>query len=158
MNQAFYHTLLDQLNALIANCRYVTANCANTAAFIFHTLPQLNWAGFYFPVGETLVLGPFCGKPACIQIPFGKGVCGTAAVQRTVMVVPDVHTFSGHIACDSASASEIVVPLLQHDRLLAILDIDSPDKNRFTEADKIFLEQAAAILIDACNWENYRMT
>ncbi len=150
-------TLLKQLSALTADCRYITTNCANAAALLFSALPQLNWAGFYFPVRDTLILGPFCGKPACIQIPFGKGVCGTAAAQKNAIIVPDVHRFPGHIACDSASASEIVVPLLKNDRLLAILDVDSPVKNRFSETDKALLKQAAAILIDACDWENFHM-
>ena len=119
------------------------ANLANTAAILGHSIPEINWAGFYLWDGTELVLGPFWGKPACIRIALGKGVCGTAAEQRKTMVVDDVDAFPGHIACDAASRSEIVVPLIVNDQLLGVLDVDSPIPSRFTEVDRSGLEQIA---------------
>jgi GAF domain-containing protein len=127
------------------------ANMANAAALLFHRLPRLNWAGFYRLVGDGLVLGPFQGKPACIRIPVGRGVCGTAVAQRASIVVPDVHAFPGHIACDSASQSELVVPLFHGDRITGVLDLDSPDPGRFEDDDRQGCEQLAAILMRACD-------
>lgn len=125
------------------------ANMANAAALIWQFLPDLNWAGFYRLVCDELVLGPFQGKAACIRIPLGKGVCGTAAARRTTLCIADVHAFPGHIACDAASASEIVVPLLCGGRLIAVLDLDSPRPGRFDAADSAGLEALAAILAPA---------
>jgi GAF domain-containing protein len=123
------------------------ANAANTAALLFHHLPDVNWAGFYLSRGEELVLGPFQGKPACVRIPFGKGVCGTAASTGEPVIVPDVNDFPGHIACDTASQSEIVVPLVSWGRVLGVLDVDSPLPNRFDEDDSEGLESLASILL-----------
>jgi len=122
------------------------ANMANAAALIWQFLPDLNWAGFYRLVGGELVLGPFQGKAACIRIPLGKGVCGTAAASRATQCIADVHAFPGHIACDAASASEIVVPLVRGGRLIGVLDLDSPLPGRFDAADRAGLEALAAIL------------
>ena len=135
-----YTLVKAQLAALLEDIPYPLANLANAAAFLYEVLPDLNWAGFYLrreEAGESvLILGPFQGRPACIRIPFGKGVCGTAAQTNEAQLVPDVHAFAGHIACDAASASEVVVPL--HDaegRIFGVLDLDSPTKGRFTEED-----------------------
>ncbi len=147
-----YEKLADQIAALVAGEADLVANAANTAAAIYHALPDVNWAGFYFLHGGQLVLGPFQGKPACIRIPFGTGVCGTAAAQRRSLVVPDVHQFPGHIACDAASNSEIVVPLLVDGRVRGVLDLDSPSIGRFDDADRAGLEQIAAIFTAACRW------
>ena len=123
------------------------ANAANFSSLIFHSLPDLNWAGFYFAKDDELVLGPFQGKPACVRIRVGQGVCGTAAAQCATTIVPNVHEFPGHIACDSASNSEIVVPLIKNDELIGVLDLDSPVLARFDEADAEGLQRLAAILI-----------
>lgn len=143
-----YLTLNEQLPLLLSGEHDPIANAANTAALIFHTLPDLNWAGFYFYNGEELVVGPFQGKPACVRIRLGRGVCGAAAEKRETIVVPNVHEFSDHIACDSASNSEIVVPLVKNDRLIGVLDLDSPSFNRFDEQDKSELERAAATFLE----------
>jgi L-methionine (R)-S-oxide reductase len=145
-----YRELLGELTALVEGERDPVANMANTAALLFHRLPALNWAGFYRLIGDGLLLGPFQGKPACIRIPIGKGVCGTAVAQRTSIVVPDVNAFPGHIACDSASRSELVVPLIQDGRITGVLDLDSPERARFDEDDRRGCEQLAAILMKAC--------
>ena len=129
--------------------RNAIANAANLASLIWHTLPDLNWAGFYLFDGTELVLGPFMGKPACVRIALGRGVCGTAAATRTTQLVEDVHAFPGHIACDAASASEIVVPLLRGETLLGVLDLDSPRPARFDAADRTCLEQLAALWVEA---------
>src|SRR3954452_3741314 len=131
-----YRELGDQLAALLAGESDLTANAANTAALIYHGLPDLNWAGFYFRRGSELVLGPFQGKPACIRIPIGKGVCGAAAAQGATILVPDVQNFPGHIACDPESRSELVVPLIEDGRVLRVLDLDSPLPARFDELDR----------------------
>ncbi len=146
-----YAELEKALHALLAGERDFIANTANTAALLYHELPDVNWVGFYRLVGDELVLGPFQGKPACVRIPLGKGVCGTAAAQRETVLVPDVHDFPGHIACDSASNSEIVVPLVKDGQLLGVLDLDSPRVGRFDEADQAGLEQLAAVLMAAPN-------
>ena len=137
-----YIELVRQLRALIADEPDRTANLANASALLFSTLPQLNWAGFYLLKEGELVVGPFQGKPACVRIAMGRGVCGTAALQRTTLIVPDVHQFPGHIACDSASNSEIVVPIISTaGELLGVLDLDSPALGRFDEEDKKGLER-----------------
>lgn len=150
---AAYAALADQAQALLADERDRVANAANLAALIWYGVPDLNWAGFYFAAhgsnGPELVLGPFQGKPACIRIPFGRGVCGIAAAMRSTQLVADVHTFAGHIACDPASRSEIVVPLLSGSTLLGVLDLDSPRPARFDLQDRDGLERLAAIWVSA---------
>ena len=141
-----YNTLNAQLDALTRDTGLKIANLANAAALLYHTLPELNWAGFYMLEGDTLVLGPFQGKTACIRIPMGNGVCGTAAKKNETVVVPDVHRFPGHIACDCASNSEIVIPLRKDGQVIGVLDIDSPVFGRFSDADQEGLEAFAAIL------------
>ncbi|WP_419728276.1 GAF domain-containing protein [Lichenicola sp.] len=140
-------SLLETLEAVFAGEHDLIANAANMAALLFQTLPEVNWAGFYLLQGDELVLGPFQGRVACVRIPLGRGVCGTAAERRETIVVPDVHEFPGHIACDAASRSEIVVPLIRAGRLVGVLDIDSPVPNRFSDADRTLCEAAAALLI-----------
>ena len=142
---ALYDDLARELDALLAGESDVVAKAANAAAAIFHALPGLNWAGFYFLRGEELVLGPFQGRPACVRIPLGMGVCGAAAAERRSVLVPDVEAFPGHIACDTASRSELVVPLLRGDTLLGVLDLDSPMLARFDEADRAGCEMLARI-------------
>ena len=142
-----YRDLARQLAALIAGEPNPIANAANMAALIYHGLPNLNWAGFYFRDGEELVLGPFQGKPACMRIPVGKGVCGTAAARGTAVLVPDVHDFPGHIACDLDSRSELVVPLIEKGVVLGVLDLDSPMPARFDEIDRDGCEQLVALLL-----------
>lgn len=148
---AVYRELEKQLVALLGGERDFIANCANTAALLWHSLPDLNWAGVYRLVGDELVLGPFQGKPACVRIRMGKGVCGTAATTRRTVLVPDVREFPGHIACDAASRSEIVVPLVKDGRLLGVLDLDSPKLNRFDAADQAGLERLAEVLVEAAS-------
>ncbi len=143
-----YAELEVTIRELIKGESDLIANAANTAALIYHTLPDINWAGFYFLKGDELVLGPFQGKPACVRIPLGKGVCGTAAKERKTLVIPDVHQFPGHIACDSVSNSEIVIPLIKNNKLLGVLDIDSPALGRFDEEDQKGLERLAGIFVD----------
>jgi len=142
-----YGELTSQLGAILAGERNGVANAANTAALLFQALPGLNWAGFYFLQGGDLVLGPFQGKVACVRIAMGRGVCGTAAQKRETVVVPDVHLFPGHIACDAASRSEIVVPLVQDGRLLGVLDVDSPQLARFDQEDSVGLNAAVQLLL-----------
>ncbi|HEX4858097.1 MAG TPA: GAF domain-containing protein [Usitatibacteraceae bacterium] len=147
---AAYAEIAAQLEALLTGERDFIANAANCAALLFNTLPDLNWAGFYLLQGNQLVLGPFQGKPACVRIdvfPVARGVCGAAAFTRTTQVVEDVHAFPGHIACDSASNSEIVVPLLHGDRLIGVLDLDSPKAARFDADDREGIEQLARIFL-----------
>lgn len=141
-----YQELNAQLAALVDGIPYPIANLSNAAALLWHALPDLNWAGFYLREGEKLILGPFQGNTACIVISMGRGVCGTAAAQNETQLVPDVHAFYGHIACDSASRSEIVVPLRKDGCVVGVLDVDSPKLDRFTEADRTGLEAFAAIL------------
>jgi len=131
-----YRDLASALEGLVSGEPDPVANMANAAALIFETLPDVNWVGFYRNVGGELVVGPFQGRPACIRIPFGSGVCGAAAATRQVQRIEDVHAFPGHIACDSASNSEIVVPLIRDGELLGVLDIDSPETGRFTDEDE----------------------
>ena len=144
-----YDDLLSDLRGLLDGETDMVANAANTAAVMWQYLPEINWAGFYFLRGDTLVLGPFAGKPACVRIPLGQGVCGTAAARRETIVVPDVHAFPGHIACDSASNSEIVVPLIRAGVVLGVLDIDSPQLDRFKAADRTGCEAIAALFVQA---------
>jgi len=141
--KTLYADLEESLRALIGDERDFIANAANTSALVFQTLPGLNWAGFYIARGDELVLGPFQGKPACVRIALGRGVCGTAAVFRRTIVVEDVREFPGHIACDAASRSEIVVPVIAGDRLFAVLDVDSSATGRFDDADRAGLEGVA---------------
>lgn len=142
-----YVELEKALRALLDGEHDFIANAANTAALLYQTLPDVNWVGFYRLVGEELVLGPFQGKPACVRIPLGKGVCGTAATRRETVLVPDVHQFPGHIACDSASNSEIVVPLVKGAILLGVLDVDSPKVGRFDAVDRRGLERLVACFV-----------
>jgi L-methionine (R)-S-oxide reductase len=146
---ALYADLLEQANALFEGEHDFIANASNLSALLFHGLPYLNWAGFYFLKEEGLVLGPFQGKPACVRIAFGKGVCGTAARDRKTMVVPDVDKFPGHIVCDSNSKSEIVVPLVRFGKVIGVLDIDSPNLARFDDDDRRGLEALADVFLNA---------
>jgi L-methionine (R)-S-oxide reductase len=146
----FYRELAGQLEALLAGESDAIANAANTSALIYHSLPDLNWAGFYFlRDNEELVLGPFQGKPACVRIAVGRGVCGTAAARRVPMLVDDVLAFPGHIACDSASRSELVVPLIAGERILGVLDLDSPHPGRFDAQDRDGVQKLAEIYVAA---------
>ena len=142
-----YAALIAELDALLAGEPDPVATAANAAAAIYHGLPAVNWAGFYFLRGAELVLGPFQGRPACVRIPLGRGVCGTAAAERRSVLVPDVNAFPGHIACDTASRSELVVPLLAGDRLLGVLDLDSPEPARFDARDQAGCERLAAVVV-----------
>ena len=146
-----YQDLIADLTALIDGERDWVANLANAAAVVFNGLPDLNWAGFYLLRDQTLVLGPFQGKPACVRIEVGRGVCGTAAKERRSVLVPDVHAFPGHIACDSASQSELVVPMIQDGRVLGVLDLDSPSLARFDADDQIGCERLVSVLV-RCLW------
>ena len=145
-DQVNYESLAAQLFALTDGIPYETANLANASALLWQELPDINWAGFYKMTDSALVLGPFQGKPACIRIPVGKGVCGTAVAEDKVQLVYDVHDFPGHIACDSASNSEIVLPIHAGGKVWGVLDIDSPFVGRFTEADREGLQKIVAIL------------
>ncbi len=141
-----YAALAAELSALTDGVPYETANLANAAALLWERLPEINWAGFYKMEGGKLILGPFQGKPACIVIPIGRGVCGTAAAENRTQLVYDVHEFPGHIACDCASNSEIVVPIRVGGEIWGVLDIDSPKIGRFTDEDKNGLEHFASVL------------
>ena len=143
---AMYRDLASALEGLVGGERDEVANMANAAALIWETLPDLNWAGFYRNVNGELVVGPFQGRPACIRIPFGQGVCGAAAETQQVQRVDDVHAFPGHIACDAASASELVVPIVENGKLLAVLDLDSPTPSRFDADDEAGCVRLAGIL------------
>ena len=144
-----YRDLASALEGLVTGEPDGVANMANAAALIWESLPDVNWVGFYRNVGGELVVGPFQGRPACIRIKFGEGVCGAAAATREVQLIEDVHAFPGHIACDAASASEIVVPIIRDGELIAVLDIDSPTKRRFTEEDKAGCIRLGEILANA---------
>ena len=145
--RAAYAELASQLAALIDGEGDLVANTANMAALVYHGLPEINWAGFYFPRDRELVLGPFQGKPACVRIAWGNGVCGAAAARGTAIVVPDVDAFPGHIACDAASRSELVVPLVAAGRVVGVFDLDSPLLGRFDEADRAGVERLVAVLM-----------
>jgi GAF domain-containing protein len=150
---AFYRDLCEQLSALLEGEPDRIANAANTSSLLFQTMPELNWAGFYFlQKDRELVLGPFQGKPACVRIPVGKGVCGAAVAQARSVLVEDVHAFPGHIACDTASRSELVVPLLNKGTILGVLDLDSPLMARFDAEDRIGVERIASIYVSASAW------
>lgn len=143
----FYAELAAQARTLVEGEPDLIANAANLAALLFHALPRINWAGFYFLKGEALVLGPFQGKPACVRIPVGRGVCGTAVAEARNLRVPDVHAFPGHIACDAATRSEVVVTLADSSgTIFGVLDIDSPEPDRFDAADLVGLERVAHML------------
>ena len=142
-----YASLVVQLLSLLKGEHDFIANAANFSALLFNSLPNVNWAGFYFLQGEELVLGPFQGNPACVRIPMGKGVCGVAAQQLETIIVPNVHEFPGHIACDVASNSEIVVPLFDGERLLGVLDLDSPLIGRFDDQDAEGLNELATVFV-----------
>lgn len=149
-----YDLIHAQLKALLEGETEIIPNLANASALLGQALQEINWVGFYLMKRGELLLGPFQGKPACIHIPIGKGVCGTAVSEGRTQLVPDVHAFPGHIACDSASRSEIVVPIRGKDRIIGVLDIDSPILNRFDEEDRIGLEELVRILESSCLWEN----
>src|SRR2546425_3056013 len=144
-----YQALASQLSSLLAGERDLIANAANFSSLIFHSLPDLNWAGFYFAKDGELVLGPFQGQPACVRIKIGQGVCGAGAAKCETMIVPNVHEFPGHIACDSASNSEMVVPLMKDFRLIGVLDLDSPAPSRFDQDDAAGLETLVRILLSS---------
>lgn len=148
-----YSLILAQLESMTENERDTVANLANASALLYMNLADINWCGFYLVRDGQLVLGPFQGRPACVRIALGKGVCGTAAASRTTQVVPNVHEFPGHIACDSTSNSEIVVPILHQGALVAVLDIDSPLLDRFTREDQEGLERCAALLGGSCSFQ-----
>lgn len=150
---ALYDQLASQLSSLLAGERDLIANAANFSSLIFHSLPDLSWAGFYFVKDDELVLGPFHGQPACVRIVIGKGVCGTAALTRITTIVPNVHEFPGHIACDSASNSEIVVPLIKGDQLIGVLDLDSPIDGRFDSEDANGLNRLVSVFVETIEWQ-----
>ncbi|MGE6781863.1 GAF domain-containing protein [Ensifer adhaerens] len=148
--RAFYAELAQQLDALLQGEANLIANAANTSALMFQTMPSLNWAGFYFlETDDELVLGPFQGKPACVRIAVGRGVCGTAVKEDRSILVEDVHAFPGHIACDAASRSELVVPIRRDGRVIGVIDLDSPEPARFDHDDRIGIEKLAAIFAAA---------
>ena len=148
--QDLYASLAQQLTGLLHGEPDAIANAANMSALLYDLLPDLNWAGFYFMRGSGLVLGPFQGKVACVRIPVGKGVCGTAVARGASVLVEDVHAFPGHIACDSASRSELVVPLIGRRGAIGVIDLDSPSPARFDAADQAGIERIAAIYLAAC--------
>jgi L-methionine (R)-S-oxide reductase len=152
---AAYRELQQQLAALFAGERNGLANAANMSALLYEALPNLNWAGFYFLQAGELVLGPFQGKVACVRIALGRGVCGTAAERRETIIVADVNAFPGHIACDAASRSEIVVPLIKDGRLLGVLDIDSPQIARFDQEDGTGLNAAVGLLVQSSDLDRF---
>ena len=142
-----YEQLAGELQSLIAGEPDLIANLANASALLYHSLPDLNWAGFYLMKGGELVVGPFQGKPACVRIAVGKGVCGTAVARRSTMLIPNVHEFPGHIACDAASNSEIVVPMIANGEVVGVLDIDSPKLGRFDDEDRAGVERLVEVLV-----------
>ena len=148
-----YTLLCEQMKSLLEGESHWLPSLANASALLYETLPELNWAGFYLMEGGSLLLGPFQGKSACIRIPLGRGVCGTAAAEDRTQLVPDVHAFPGHIACDCASNSEIVVPLHREGRVIGVLDIDSPVYDRFSEADRAGLEAFARVIEENIEWK-----
>ena len=150
--QARYALLLEQADALTDGVSHPIANLANLAALLWQGLDDINWCGFYLMNGGALMLGPFCGLPACIRIPLGRGVCGTAAARDSVQLVPDVHAFPGHIACDSTSNSEIVLPIHAEGRVIGVLDIDSPTVGRFCETDRESLLKAVDLIEVRCDF------
>ncbi len=153
----FYDLLVKQAEALTEDERLVMPDLANTAALLGESLEAINWAGYYLLQEDVLILGPFWGRPACIRIPVGKGVCGTAVAEDRVQCVKDVHSFPGHIACDSRSQSEIVIPLHHEGRVIGVLDIDSPELARFDEVDAAGLQRFAAVLERNCDWPGFQV-
>ena len=147
MKKTNYQELISEIKALIEGIPYPIANYANVSAAIWRNMDGINWVGFYFLDNNKLILGPFQGNPACVSIEMGKGVCGTAAAKETSLVIPDVHDFPDHIVCDSASRSEIVIPMIKDDKTLGVLDIDSPLLDRFDENDRVNLEEIVDILM-----------
>ncbi|WID96550.1 GAF domain-containing protein [Bosea vestrisii] len=145
----FYSELVQQLEGLLHGERDAIANAANLSALLYDAMPTLNWAGFYLMRGGELVLGPFQGKPACVRIPVGRGVCGTAVARRETMLVEDVHAFPGHIACDAASRSELVVPLIRNGEVIGVIDLDSPEPGRFDADDQAGIEAIASLYLEA---------
>ena len=154
--QARYALLLEQADALTDGVSHPIANLANLAALLWQGLDDINWCGFYLMNGGALMLGPFCGLPACIRIPLGRGVCGTAAARDSVQLVPDVHAFPGHIACDSTSNSEIVLPIHAEGRVIGVLDIDSPTVGRFCETDRESLLKVVDLIEARCDFSQTR--
>ena len=150
--ETLYRELYAQLDALTEGERHPLPNTANMSALLFGAIPGVSWAGFYWLQGEELMLGAFQGKPACIRIHVGRGVCGTAVSQRRAQLVPDVHAFPGHIACDEASRSEIVIPLIKDGRTLGVLDLDSTELANFDECDRTWLSKLCELLISRCDW------
>lgn len=142
-----YDELAQQAEGLLSGQKHRIANAANLSALIYDALPEVNWAGFYFLEGDELIVGPFQGKPACVRIAMGEGVCGTAALTRSTQRVEDVHAFEGHIACDPESRAEVVVPLIVGGQVIGVLDIDSPKQGRFEEADQYGLERLAGVYV-----------
>ena len=151
--EEMYEELLRQARGLLEGERDLIANTANLSALIWQIVPDLNWAGFYFMRGGELVLGPFQGKPACVRIAVGKGVCGTAVATRSTMLVEDVHAFPGHIACDAASNSELVVPMISNGQVVGVLDLDSPQLRRFDGVDQRGVEQLVAFLMTVTDFQ-----
>jgi len=148
-----YANLRSQLRSLIADERDFIANAANLSSLLYHSMPDLNWVGFYLHKNDELVLGPFQGQPACVRIAIGKGVCGTAAQRRQTIIVDNVHDFPGHIACDTASNSEIVVPIIKDDHLVGVLDLDSPSVGRFDEEDARGLSELVEVFVESTTLE-----
>ena len=151
---AMYQLLKAQMSSLTDGCPLPLPSLSNCAALLWEALPDINWAGFYLLKGDTLYLGPFQGKVACTVIPVGRGVCGAAAASKEVQLVPDVHAFPGHIACDSASNAEIVLPLIVHGTLVGVMDIDSPKLGRFTQEDAGGLAALCKVLEEQVDWED----
>ncbi|SDW70998.1 GAF domain-containing protein [Marininema mesophilum] len=147
-----YEGILSQAKGLFEGERDWLANMANSASLLYHTLGDINWVGYYLLKGDELVLGPFMGLPACIRIPIGRGVCGTAVEEKTTQLVPDVHAFPGHIACDATTRSEIVVPIQVDGEVIAVLDIDSPKPQRFDQRDQQYLESFIRLLTSTIDW------
>ncbi|MBR3189741.1 GAF domain-containing protein [Bosea sp. (in: a-proteobacteria)] len=145
----FYRELMQQLEGLLHGERDAIANAANLSALLYDAMPRLNWAGFYLMRDGELVLGPFQGKPACVRIPVGRGVCGTAVAKRESVLVEDVHAFPGHIACDAASRSELVVPLIRDGEVIGVIDLDSPEPGRFDTDDQAGIEAIASLYLEA---------
>jgi GAF domain-containing protein len=155
LKKELYANLRSQLRSLVADERDFIANAANLSSLLYHSMPDLNWAGFYFHKKGELVLGPFQGQPACVRIAIGQGVCGTAAKQRETIIVDNVHDFPGHIACDSASNAEIVVPIIKDDHLIGVLDLDSPSVARFDEDDARGLNELVEVFVESIvQWRN----
>lgn len=149
-----YKLMVDQMQTLIEGCPLPLPALSNCAALLWETLPEINWAGFYLLKKDTLYLGPFQGKVACTVIPLGRGVCGTAAATQQIQLVPDVHAFPGHIACDGASNAEIVLPMMVNGQLVGVMDIDSPRLNRFAQADADGLAAVCCVLTEHVRWED----